>query len=300
MADHRIYELDLLRFCAILMIMLYHIHGNVPVEYLYNPFFHNFGDWGLLLFFFLFGFFLYKYPCDSITELKRYLRSKFIRLIPIYWIVGLGFSWFIYVFLGFQAGLYTDTPRYVDSSLKTFLLQMIGSQFLQTIPSYPGMWFMGVLIFYLIIYAFTAFVTKEKFYTIFLLFLGIIPLNILSSEKIIIGVASTYYMPFIAGILAGYAYSAMQVSKSMKSIPAFISYCNYASYPVFLIHGKIYIVFSAFLGSLGIVSNDIIIMVFGFPLVFFIGYLIQKGYDKVIFQVIPEHKATNKCLKSLD
>lgn len=274
----RIYEFDILRVLAILFILLYHTQNVAKIEYFDHSIFGNFGIWGLVVFFFLFGFFLYKYPCNDFYLFKSFLKSKFIRIIPLYWFT-LIFNYIIFIILGWDIS-YPDVS--VPQSKVKIIFQIFTLQSLTGIQTFYAMWFVGALVLFILLYGIIAYLTKDKFILIISLLLLYIPLNILTTQDILRPSILFYYPVFISGIFAGFFYlNSNEINPVLKRLPDWVKYCSYSSYAVYLFHFSVYVVLNVVLTYFGL-SNDIFVIILGIPLSFVIGYFAQKGYDNSV------------------
>ncbi len=270
--EKRIIEFDILRSVAILMIMVSHLSGQ-DVLHLEEFYRGRYVIIAMVFFFYLLGFFMFKYPCNTYSELKRYIKSKFVRIIGLYWILLLA-QWIFYNVVGFQA-----VDR--DLSLINLFQQAVGLHIFRSVSAYPAMWFMGTLILYLLLYALVSFVLRKRSRIIIALLVLVAPLYILRAQRYIVTDNYSYWIPFVAGILAGYAYSAGVFTFKKRRVPRWLDLISYGAFTTYLTHLMLWRIYEPLFDNIG-VTSDIQFALLGIPLAIAVGYLVQYIYDNVI------------------
>jgi peptidoglycan/LPS O-acetylase OafA/YrhL len=221
---------------------------------------------------------LYKYPCNNFSLFKTFLKSKFIRLIPLYWF-ALVVNYIIFIILRWDIS-YPDVS--VPKTRVKIIFQIFTMQSLTSIETFYAMWFVAALVLFILLYGIIAYLTKDRLILIILSLLLYIPLDILTTRNVLIPSILFYYPIFIAGIFAGRFYlSSKEIKPIIKGLPRWVKYCSYSSYAVYLFHFSVYVVLNVFFTYFG-VSNDILLILLGIPLSFTIGYLAQKVYDNSV------------------
>lgn len=85
----RIKELDSLRGIAALMVVLYHytfrFHEKYSYSFLYDVFNFEYGHLGVELFFMISGFVIYM-SIKNINSPLDFLKKRFYRLYPLFWL----------------------------------------------------------------------------------------------------------------------------------------------------------------------------------------------------------------------
>lgn len=233
-----------------------------------------------MIFFFLFGFFLHKYPCSDLSLFKTFLKNKFVRLIPLYWL-ALIINYAIFINLGWNIS-HPDESVIFSKVQHMFVVQFFALQFLAGTQPFPTLWFVGALALFILLYGVVSYLTKDKLLLITTLLLAYIPLDILTNRAILNPSILFYYPMFIAGVFAGFFYSSdNEMRPILRGLPWWVKYCSYSSYAVYLFHYPIYVFLNAVLAHF-CASNDILVIVFGIPLSFTIGYLAQRRYDNSV------------------
>lgn len=122
-------SIQFLRGFAAFVVVVYHIGGYIK-RYFNIPFlgdFFGFGFAGVDLFFVISGFIIHftsKNHLDSPSTLGKYLKKRFLRVYPIYWIVMtvlFGLSWLMTLIL--QKDVFnTGYPYTISAFLQTYFL----------------------------------------------------------------------------------------------------------------------------------------------------------------------------------
>jgi peptidoglycan/LPS O-acetylase OafA/YrhL len=208
MTNQKLPEIDMLRIISIL-IVVFLIH--IPLSYAYN-FYPDLDQFGVFLvnnvgiyvsmgsFVFASGFGLYLNPnnrnINSAKKLTTFLKKRFIRIFPLYWIAIVLFLFFV--------GYLTIDPLYL-------LFHFLGMQIIVAPYFGPPMltlWFIGIIVIYYLIYVVLNSLGSIKriipasigilFFFVFLKgFFGLIEYRFFN-----------YYFIFIAGIVAAHIYSS--------------------------------------------------------------------------------------------
>jgi len=225
LTNQKLPEIDMLRIVSILIVVLL-IH--IPLSYAYN-FYLDLDQFGVFLvnnigiyvsmgsFVFVSGFGLYLNPnnrhINSTKKLLTFLKKRFIRIFPLYWIA-------IVLFLFFVGYLSID-PLYL-------LFHFLGMQIIVAPYFGPPMltlWFIGIIvIFYLIYVVLNSLGTIERiipasigilFFFVFLKeFFGLVEYRFFF-----------YYFIFIAGIVAAHIYTSPlynRFKERLREIPRVI------------------------------------------------------------------------------
>jgi peptidoglycan/LPS O-acetylase OafA/YrhL len=225
-------ELDILRIVSILIVIIfvhlkdygYSFYMEVELYYIY--FFNGLGIYvamGSMVFLSGFGLFLNKdnRNINSRGKLMSFLKKRFLRIFPLYWIA---IPLFI-VFVG-----YSD----IDSLY--LLAHILGMQIIVAPEFGPPMltlWFIGIIVVYYLIFLFLSYLGSLK---------KIIPgalviLFIFVYLNIMFGLVEYrffyYYLFFIAGIVMANLYTSQLFSrvkeyfnKRNKLIPLFLTGCS--------------------------------------------------------------------------
>jgi peptidoglycan/LPS O-acetylase OafA/YrhL len=152
MTNQKLPELDMLRIVSILIVV---IAIHIPLSYAYN-FYNEYNQFGVFLvnnvgiyvamgsFVFVSGFGLYLNPnnrkLNSSKKIFSFLKKRFIRIFPLYWIAIILFLFFV----GFPA----YSPLYLMYHF--FGLQMIvAPHFGEPMLT---LWFIGIIVIYYLIY----------------------------------------------------------------------------------------------------------------------------------------------------
>jgi peptidoglycan/LPS O-acetylase OafA/YrhL len=283
-----IYELDVLRFGAIIMVLLCHIRFFSPTAgiELLNKYEISLGNWGVMIFFFISGVLLIGSKCGTIQEVKIFIVKKAIRIFPLYWLslatTFLVFGFFAFKVRGFQ----------YDLSMQNFIIQGIGAQVFFPAYKIPAMWYIGAILLFYLIYAGLSYFAKDNLLKFsigtLILFIG---MNLLQIAGYLDGRATYFYFVFIAGVLTGKI--LLTSPPDSHTIPSWIVFASYAAFAVYLFQFQILAGWSVILSSIN-VPVTILTLICGFPLVFVMGYFIQYGYDTLI----KNHTVRNKIQKS--
>ena len=229
-APKRLLELDILRAVSILMIVFFHLpydlgiySNNMPIQtplYWFATRIISLGaPFGLTLFFFLSGFAI-DFNNKGITskaDIMAFFRKRAKRIYPLYW-AAVALS--VVIFLTLTPLVHTDVltiivgapPSGVGSYnfFSTFTILLLGAQVLL----YPrfigttGIWFIGTILIYYLLYPIIAHFGKNNVLRIILvsvaLFCGMLvvyfALNVVGYAQMY-----TFFGSFVAGIIASKA-----------------------------------------------------------------------------------------------
>jgi len=221
MINQKLPEIDLLRIISILIVV---IAIHIPLSYAYN-FYIELDQYGVFLvnnvgiyvamgsFVFVSGFGLYLNPnnrnLNSSKKIFSFLKKRFIRIFPLYWIAIILFLFFV--------GYLTMDPLYLMYHF--FGLQIIVAPYFG--PPMLTLWFIGIIVVYYLIF-------------VILNSLGSIKLIIPASIAILFffvflsGISGLvenrfflYYSLFILGIIAASIYTSslyIRIKERLKSI----------------------------------------------------------------------------------
>ena len=169
MQKKNLFELDILRIVGMALILYSHstpyLGWSPRVKWLLpHP-----GAVGLSIFFFLSGFLLKRSLMGREHQfvLLKFLKSRLIRIIPLYW---LAIQSFIGVFHFWQLFHSYD----FDPLAGTFLTHALALQLFihPRVPEIPTLWYVGALIPYYLLFAITARLGLQRFLAVNLLTLG--------------------------------------------------------------------------------------------------------------------------------
>ena len=232
MTQKKLPELDILRIVSILIVIIfvhlkdygYSFYMEVDLYYIY--FFNGLGIYvamGSMVFLSGFGLFLNKdnRNIDSCGKLVSFLKRRFLRIFPLYWIA-------IPLFIVFVGYLNIDSLY--------LLAHIFGMQIIVAPEFGPPMltlWFIGIIVVYYLIFLFLSYLGSLK---------KIIPgaiviLFIFVYINIMFGLVEYrffyYYLFFILGIVLANLYTSQLFSrvkeyfnKRSKVIPLFLAGCS--------------------------------------------------------------------------
>lgn len=221
MVNRKLPEIDILRIISILIVVLL-IH--LPLSYAYN-FYLDLDQYGVFLvnnvgiysamgsFVFVSGFGLYLNPenrnLNSSKKVITFLKKRFIRIFPLYWIAIILFLFFV--------GYLTFNPIYLMYHF--FGLQII-------VAPYFGdpmltLWFIGIIVIYYLIYIVLNLLGSIKWIVpvsiaIFFFFIGLNGIFGLVEIRFFV-----YYFMFIGGIITAHVYSSpvyARIKERLKKI----------------------------------------------------------------------------------
>ncbi len=124
-AKERIFELDALRGIASLLVVIFHLLMNS------NGLTFNIGSTGVDLFFMISGFVIYN-SIDNESKPIAFIKSRFIRLFPIYWVVV------IFTFILIRIAFYLDFPNIELTSIKDFFINLTMIQYYFKVKDIDG------------------------------------------------------------------------------------------------------------------------------------------------------------------
>ena len=214
-------ELDILRIVSILIVVIL-IH--IPNDYAYSFYMELDSYTGYLLhtsgiyiamgsFVFISGFGLYlnqnNRNINSFEKLSKFLKKRFIRIFPLYWVALILFVLFV---------------GYSDINLFYLIAHVFGMQMIVAPlygPPILTLWFIGIIIVYYLIFIILSF--SGSIYRILPISLAI--LLLFACLNIFLGLVEYrfffYYLLFILGIVASNIYSSplyIRVKERIKNI----------------------------------------------------------------------------------
>jgi peptidoglycan/LPS O-acetylase OafA/YrhL len=216
-------EIDLLRTLSIsIVVLMIHIPNNyaynfyIELDVFTGFFLHTLGiNVALGSFTFLSGFGLYlntnNRSIDTIEKLKIFLRKRFLRIFPLYWIALILFILF------FDFILLEMDPEYILSHF--FGLQIILAPRFD--PPIWTLWFIGLIIFYYLIFILFSYMGSIKkiiptsLVILFILLFLHFNFDLIEYRFIL------YFFPFILGIISADIYSSeayQQLKEKIKNI----------------------------------------------------------------------------------
>ncbi len=158
-------EVDILKGLAIILVIISHFHlylfNNPEYTELFDPYMAYFG---LAIFFFLSGYTLYinNNKFDNIGDVINFYKKRLLRILPLYWVALLVFLIFYDASSGFRS-YYLEPASYYDFSLTSFIIHFAGLQTL-TGKFIGGMWFIGTIIVYYLVYPLIVYFSKNLKY----------------------------------------------------------------------------------------------------------------------------------------
>lgn len=169
----RLPEMDILRALAILLIVLGHLHdalalGSNPIISISMAFLAISRDYivalGLALFFFISGFVIYRSNPNTATrtDVVIFFKKRVLRIFPLYWI-ALVVYFFVFDVLPLKTAFITYNPlanwflpflsvSYPITDVAIFALGLQGVLLRFVTHPMPGLWFIGVVLIYYVIY----------------------------------------------------------------------------------------------------------------------------------------------------
>lgn len=191
LSKKRIFEIDILKTTAIILLIFYHIpiycNFDFSNNYLIPFIISRFGILGISLFFFISGYsLLLNNKISNLNSISKFFKKRLVRIYPLYWVclVLVIYSYHLSLFeiiiytLGFQSLFY---PEFIDLLVYHFIT--------------------AILIYY-IIFPIIAYYSKNYYHFVLAL---IIPLILLILIKITFNFSDNmifrYYLLFICGIL---------------------------------------------------------------------------------------------------
>jgi peptidoglycan/LPS O-acetylase OafA/YrhL len=203
--SNRIYQIDLFRFIAALMVVLYHylfvsqsIKGLTNVRFNEVGTFFKYGYLGVDLFFIISGFVIML--SVKHRSLKKFMISRFLRLYPIYWMC---------ILITFLVTLFLGSPKF-QSSFQELLVNTTMFQGVFGVKSIDGVyWSLLVeLKFYMLIAIYLIVNNFKKISLNYLLFLWLLitVLHLFFREAFVFKVLNYFFVLewssyFIAGIV---------------------------------------------------------------------------------------------------
>jgi len=221
MTNQKLSEIDMLRIISILIVV---IAIHIPLSYAYN-FYFDLNQYGVFLvnnvgiyvamgsFVFVSGFGLYLNPnnrqLNSSKKIFTFLKKRFIRIFPLYWIAIILFLFFV---------------GYLDIDPLYLMFHFFGLQII--VAPYFGapmltLWFIGIIIIYYLIFVIINSLGSIKLiipasFVILLFFVFLNRVFGLVEDRFF-----TYYLLFILGIIAAHIYTSSfydRMKDRLKSI----------------------------------------------------------------------------------
>ncbi len=158
-------EVDILKCLAIILVIISHFHlylfNNAQYAELFDPYVAYFG---LAIFFFLSGYTLYinNNKFNNIGDVINFYKKRLLRILPLYWVALLVFLILYDSSSGFRS-YYLEPASYYDFSLTSFIIHFAGLQTL-TGKFIGGMWFIGTIIVYYLVYPLIVYFSKNLKY----------------------------------------------------------------------------------------------------------------------------------------
>jgi peptidoglycan/LPS O-acetylase OafA/YrhL len=272
---NRIYELDVLRFVAILLVLLCHIRffvstEGVPALQTYETYL---GIWGVIIFLFIAGVLLPGSRCGSVAEVKSFLIKRAVRIYPLYWL-SLGTTFLIFGYFSFRLRGFE-----YNVTLENFMVNAAGLQVFFPAFKIPAMWYIGVILLFYLVYAGLSCLTKGNMLQfsigalILLICMGLLKIGGYLDDRV-----TDLFFIFIAGVLTGELLLASYQSSYIA--PRWIVMASYAAFSVYLFQFQILALWSVIL-SLLTLPVTVTTILCGFPLIFITGYGIQYGFDLI-------------------
>ncbi|MFW9822720.1 MAG: acyltransferase family protein [Candidatus Thorarchaeota archaeon] len=218
MSNQKLPEVDILRIISILIVV---IAIHIPLSYAYN-FYLDLDQFGVFLvnnvgifaamgsFVFVSGFGLYLNPnnrnLDSSKKVLAFLKKRFLRIFPLYWVAILLFLFFI--------GYLTMDPIYIISHF--FGMQIIVAPYFG--PPMLTLWFIGIIVIYYLIYVVLNLLRSIKWIiptSIAILFFFVL-LNGLFG--LVENRFFLYYSLFILGIIMAHLYTSERYTRMKERL----------------------------------------------------------------------------------
>ena len=238
MADDRLPELDILRIVSILIVVTL-IH--IPNDYAYSFYIELDQYTGFLLhtlgikvamgsFVFLSGFGLYlnknNRNINTFENLSAFLKKRFLRIFPLYWIAL--FLFIIYYY-------YFNFEEFLDFNFLYIIAHIFGMQIIVAPilgPPILTLWFIGIIVIFYLIFIILSYTGSIKR----IIPTSIVILFLFAFLNIFTGLVEYrffyYYLIFIMGIIAANIYTSPQYNKikerlknRQKLIPLVLTLC---------------------------------------------------------------------------
>lgn len=285
------YEADVLRAIAIVIIVFYHAHSYFDHQTYAYTLIDSFDvyliNFGLGLFFFISGYLLYHNNpgISSVRGVFDFYRKRVFRIYPLYW-VALLISIICFAYLG----MYYYNPN--DFSPGIVVANFLGLQFV-TGTTVSTFWFVGVILVFYALYPLLVAVAKRP-RDIALASVGVTAI-ILGAYALFNQIDSRLYlylMVFAAGIIARKA-GIFETGKVDKYVPA-LAVCLVSTLAVeaFIFSGGYFAVHSIsvmnVLGTLTFIVNLNLLMISLSLLLYWVAkkYVSTAWYEKLLLPQI--------------
>ncbi len=227
----KINSIQFLRGLAALIVVIYHTSDYIKINYTQQVFlgdFFSFGFAGVDLFFVISGFiilFTSKKYINNPTSIGEYLKKRFVRIYPIYWIVLITLlaSTNIITFLLDKNIFKTELPTKLSTYLNTFFL----------LPNHLAInaasWTLSFELYFYLIFGLIILSKNLKFIPIIILLISLYNSVILIPNDGFIKINyfffffSGYNFEFMFGVLICYHYEQIKFSKIISGILILVS-----------------------------------------------------------------------------
>ena len=171
MQKKNLFELDVLRVIGMALILYSHSTAYLGWSPRVNWLLPHPGAVGLSIFFFLSGFLLKRSLMgrEHQFDILTFLKSRSIRIIPLYWIAILAFILVFHFWQLFHP--YNFEPLVGTVLTHAFALQLAIHP---RVPEIPTLWYVGALIPYYLLFAISARLNLIRFLAVNLLTLGVL------------------------------------------------------------------------------------------------------------------------------
>jgi peptidoglycan/LPS O-acetylase OafA/YrhL len=153
---------DILKALAIILVVISHFHiylfSNKEYFELLDPYMAYFG---LAIFFFLSGYTLYinNNQFKTMVDVINFYKKRLFRIFPLYWAALIVFMALYVAWSGFRS-FYLEPASYYDFTWTGLIVHLFGLQTL-TGKFIGGMWFIGTIIAYYLVYPLIVYVSKD-------------------------------------------------------------------------------------------------------------------------------------------
>lgn len=313
----RIKELDSLRGIAVLMVVFYHYTSRFSKKYSYsfvNDFINfEYGRLGVELFFMISGFVIYM-SIKNINTPVEFLKKRFYRLYPLFWI-SLIFTSVVLFFFPLPDTKYSITIFFANLTMLPSLFDQVAIDGVYWTLKYE--FFFYLFIFFLLIfkrfkniiwisiaYLLIGLVLVIKFRFLFvsyfygalfingMLFYSIYENPILSKLKYIIIFLSCFLCFFLKdqvlfyfNFFLIYIFTLLINNKLFFLNISFFAFFGQISYALYLLHQNIGYAIQNQLINLG-VANPVLLLISPFFLVIFISFVFTFLLEKKIIKII--------------
>lgn len=165
----RIYEFDILRIIAAISIILTHLWYFFPVGSDIQPIFLFFGECGLVIFFFLSGFFISRKPLNDRYQVIEFFTGRLKRLFPAMYIAII-----LYIIIEL---LGLGSPGWdIPINAWSVLSNLFGLQIYFYPLRFFALWYVSAIITYYLIHIFIKKASAKSFKKYILISLMVFPL----------------------------------------------------------------------------------------------------------------------------